>query len=352
MARIDLHGISKRYAANVALHPTDLAIADGEFLTLLGPSGCGKTTTLRIVAGFVKPTSGHVAFDGDRVTHLPPYQRDIGMVFQDYALFPHLTIEDNIGFSLRERGQSRDDINRRVRELLELIQLPDVAKRLPNEISGGQQQRVAFARAVAHPPRVLLMDEPLSALDLKLREGMQLELRRLQRSLGITTIYVTHDQGEAMYLSDRIAVMHQGSVAQLGSARDIYDRPNSRFVAEFVGQINVLPVELASHDGAFDVLRTGDVSLRAPSGNAQRESLLAVRPQHLSIARGGIIPDGHNTLGGRVVSQVFTGNLVHIQVQTQTAHWTVETRPAEEPVAEGAHVTLHWNPADSVVLAA
>jgi putative spermidine/putrescine transport system ATP-binding protein len=328
VARVGLVGISKQYREQRALLPTDLEIADGEFLTLLGPSGCGKTTMLRIIAGFVEPTTGSLRFDGEDVTRVAPNRRAIGMVFQDYALFPHLTIADNIGFGLRERGWARPAIRARVAELLDLIELPAIGGRLPAEISGGQQQRVAFARAIAHPPRVLLMDEPLGALDLKLREAMQFELRRLQRTLGITTVYVTHDQTEAMNLSDRIAVMEGGRIRQIGLPREIYERPASRFVAEFVGQINLLPAK----------------------GTSRYGEVLAIRPQHLAIANSAGIPAGHDTLNARVLAQVFTGNLVHIQVEAHDRLLTVETRPTDHAVAEGEAVTLHWHPDHCLVL--
>ena len=225
MSNVSLRGVTVRYSQVTALYPLDLDIAQGEFLTLLGPSGCGKTTTLRLIAGFIAPNAGKILFDGEDVSRVPPNRRQIGMVFQDYALFPHMTIAENIGFGLRERGASRGAIARRVRELLALIHLPDVADRHPSQLSGGQRQRVALARAVAHPPRVLLMDEPLGALDVKLREAMQVEIRTIQRALGITTIFVTHDQAEAMSLSDRIVVMNHGRVVQMGTARDLYERP-------------------------------------------------------------------------------------------------------------------------------
>jgi len=331
LARVALAGISKQYRGHRALLPTDLDIADGEFLTLLGPSGCGKTTMLRIIAGFVEPSAGRVMFNGEDVTATPPNRRAIGMVFQDYALFPHLTIAENIAFGLRERAWSAASIRTRVAELLDLIQLQGIAKRLPAELSGGQQQRVAFARAIAHPPRVLLMDEPLGALDLKLRETMQFELRRLQRALGITTIYVTHDQTEAMNLSDRIAVMQGGRIHQIGAPRDIYDHPTSRFVAGFVGQINLLPGQ-PPHD--------------APG------AVRAIRPQHLSIANGTGVPAGHHALPARVLTQFFTGNLLHIQLAAQDSVLTVETRPAEHHVTDGDDVIVHWDPGHCLILQA
>ena len=354
MARVILDGVSKKYGETVALQPTSIDIAEGEFLTLLGPSGCGKTTTLRMIAGFVEPSSGRIRFDGEDVTDSPPQKRAIGMVFQDYALFPHLTIADNIGFGLRERGASKAQIAARVEELLQLIKLPDIAYRLPAEISGGQQQRVAFARAIAAPPKVLLMDEPLGALDLKLREAMQIELRRLQRSLGITTVYVTHDQGEAMNLSDRIAVMDKGRIAQLGDARAIYDRPSTRFVADFVGKINFLSGTISSSDG---MLVAAGHHLRTHADAPRGEVTLAIRPEHILIAADATVPDGYNQLTGRISAQSFTGNLCHLLIdlpgtQWPDAQWTVERRPGPPDFNDGDLVTVYWDPAQGVLLTA
>ncbi|MBM3613631.1 MAG: ATP-binding cassette domain-containing protein, partial [Alphaproteobacteria bacterium] len=229
MARLTFEGVEKRFGDVVAVARLDLDVAEGSFLTLLGPSGCGKTTTLRMIAGFILPDRGRLLIDDEDVTRVPPQRRGIGMVFQDYALFPHLTVAANIGFGLVERGMAGDAIARRVADLLDLVRLPDIAGRYPSELSGGQQQRVALARAVAHTPRLLLMDEPLGALDLKLREAMQLELRRIQQELRITTVYVTHDQHEAMAMSDRIAVMNRGRIEQLDAPAAIYDSPKTKF---------------------------------------------------------------------------------------------------------------------------
>jgi putative spermidine/putrescine transport system ATP-binding protein len=350
VARVVLEGVSKRYGDVVALHPTDLDVAEGEFLTLLGPSGCGKTTTLRMIAGFVEPSAGRLRFDGEDVTDTPPQKRAIGMVFQDYALFPHLSIADNIGFGLRERGAPKAQIAARVEELLDLIKLPEIRDRLPSQISGGQQQRVAFARAIAAPPRVLLMDEPLGALDLKLREAMQGELRRLQRALGITTVYVTHDQGEAMNLSDRIAVMSKGRIVQLGDARTIYDRPTNRFVADFVGKINFITGPLQGRDGDWSLLQAAGETLRAPAGPSGDSVTLAIRPEKVHASISAEIPERHNRLPGRVVSQTFNGNLCHLQVDLEGAQWTVERRPGPPEIADGAQVVLHWDPDDGVLL--
>ena len=349
MSRVTLSNISRLYGATVAVHPTTLEVREGEFLTLLGPSGCGKTTTLRMVAGFVAPTTGRILIGEDDVTGLPPNKRQLGMVFQDYALFPHLTIAENIGFGLRERGAAKPAIARRVQELIDLIRLPEIANRYPGQISGGQQQRVALARAIAHPPRVLLMDEPLGALDLKLREAMQGELRRIQKALGITTIYVTHDQVEAMNLSDSIAVMSQGRVVQRGTAQDIYDRPATRFVADFVGQINFLDGTVAAGDAEWDVLQHRGTALRVPRTGGPGGATLGIRPQNLAISAAAA---GHNQLPARLLGRSFAGNLCHLTVAVAGTEWIVETRPGEHDLADGADIVLSWHPAQSVVLRA
>ena len=274
MSRVLISKVSKRYGGVAALEKVDLEIREGEFLTLLGPSGCGKTTTLRLIAGFIQPTAGAIHLGDDDITEVSPQHRKIGMVFQDYALFPHMTIRENIAFGLEERRYEKHRIPERVNELLDLVRLSDMGDHYPSEVSGGQRQRVAVARAVAYPPRVLLMDEPLGALDLKLREVMQVEIRRIQRELNITTVYVTHDQTEAMNMSDRIAVMNQGIVEQLGTAEEIYNRPATRFVADFVGQINLLPGQVVKEDGECVVLEAGgETQCAAPQlGRVHRHS--------------------------------------------------------------------------------
>jgi spermidine/putrescine ABC transporter ATP-binding subunit len=351
MSRVALRNVSRRYGSSIAVHPTDLEVNEGELLTLLGPSGCGKTTTLRMVAGFIAPTTGRILIGADDVTDLPPNKRQIGMVFQEYALFPHLTIADNIGFGLRERGVPRRTVSKRVTELLDLIQLPEIADRYPGQISGGQQQRVALARAIAHPPRVLLMDEPLGALDLKMRETMQIELRRIQKALGITTIYVTHDQIEAMTLSDSIAVMSSGRVIQRGTAQEIYDRPATRFVADFVGQINFLEGSVAGRDGEWDVMRVRDKSLRLPRQiTAATQVTLGIRPQNLLISASNAHADGHNQLPGIVTGCVFNGNLCQFRVAIEGMEWSVETRPGDHDLPEGTPVFVSWQPGQAVVL--
>jgi putative spermidine/putrescine transport system ATP-binding protein len=237
-AALRLAGLEKRYGATVAVAGIDLEVGEGEFVTLLGPSGCGKTTTLGLIAGFFPPTRGEITLKGRPVADLPPFRRDIGVVFQDYALFPHMTAGENVAFGLKMRNFSKNEIASRVHETLDLVQLAGLAERRPLELSGGQRQRVALARALVIRPALLLLDEPLSNLDLKLREEMRIEIAGLQRRLGITTVFVTHDQGEALVMSDRVAVMHAGRIEQVGRPADIYERPATRFVAEFIGRMN------------------------------------------------------------------------------------------------------------------
>jgi spermidine/putrescine ABC transporter ATP-binding subunit len=347
MSKVSLRGVTARFGAVTALHPLDLDIAQGEFLTLLGPSGCGKTTTLRLIAGFLRPRAGRILFDDEDVSDTPPNRRRIGMVFQDYALFPHMTIAENIGFGLRERHVATPEIRRRVNELLEMIHLPDLGQRFPGELSGGQRQRVALARAVAHPPRVLLMDEPLGALDLKLREAMQGEIQRIQRRLGITTVFVTHDQSEAMSMSDRIVVMNHGRVEQAGSARDLYDHPVSRFVADFLGRINMLPVMVreAGSDGASlefigNTLRQDTSAIRAAG-----PATLAIRPEHFHLLSPGPTPTAINALPGRVIGIQFLGNLVRCEIELNGGIGvTVETIPNDPLAVPGREVWVAWDP--------
>jgi spermidine/putrescine transport system ATP-binding protein len=238
---IQLDHVAKRFGEVVAVHDADFAIGHGEFFSLLGPSGCGKTTTLRMIAGFEQPSGGRVLLDGEDVSHVPPYKRNVNTVFQQYALFPHMTVYDNVAFGPRSHRVRGAEVERRVRAMLDIVQLGDLAGRRPGQLSGGQQQRVALARALVNYPKALLLDEPLGALDLKLRQTMQLELKRIQREVQIAFVYVTHDQEEALTMSDRIAVMHQGRVEQIGTPREIYDEPASVFVAGFIGVANLIP---------------------------------------------------------------------------------------------------------------
>ena len=353
MSGVKINNVVKRFGDFTALHELNLEIQQGEFLSLLGPSGCGKTTTLRLIAGFIQPTQGAIYLGEEDVTRVAPQHREIGMVFQDYALFPHMTISENIGFGLRERGYPKEQIEARVRDLLELIRLTDVGDRYPAEVSGGQQQRIAVARAVAYPPKVLLMDEPLGALDLKLRETMQIELRRIQQELKITTVYVTHDQTEAMNMSDRIVVMNTGLIEQIGTAEEIYNAPRTRFVADFVGQINLLEGEITGEQGEFFSARTLGTSVRVPkSGQAASGRVsIAIRPEHLQLVDGAAGGEELNVIDGTLSGRTFAGNLTRLFIDVGSdTPVVVEARPQDAPDSIGAQLKLGWRPHDSRVL--
>ena len=264
-AAVVLERLHKSFGPVIAVEDLDLAIEPGEFITLLGPSGSGKTTTLMMIAGFDYPTSGEIYIDGQPIVGVPPHRRDLGMVFQNYALFPHMTVAENIGFALKQRRVSKAETARSVAESLEIVRLRGYEGRYPRQLSGGQQQRVALARAIIFKPRALLMDEPLSALDKQLREELQLEIKRLHRQLGITFIYVTHDQREALILSDRVAVMNAGRIEQVGSPSDLYDRPANRFVASFVGESNFLAGTVVATENGVATVSVGAVTVRARS---------------------------------------------------------------------------------------
>lgn len=299
-----------------AVNHVTLQIKDGEFFSLLGPSGCGKTTSLRMIAGFELPTSGEVFLRGKPMGRIPPYQRPVNTVFQNYALFPHMTIGENVAFGLQMKGVPKTEVEPRVKEALEMVRLPGYEKRKPRQLSGGQQQRVALARALVNRPEVLLLDEPLGALDLKLRKEMQLELKTLQREVGITFIYVTHDQEEALTMSDRIAVMNHGKALQVGNASDIYESPNCRFVADFIGETNFINGRVQSQQGRTVTVGLGDGStLRADCDGhvpAGTEISVAVRPEKMHIN-----PDRplDNQFRGRVVSMVYIGTDTHYGVK-------------------------------------
>ena len=355
MSRVLLTKVEKRFGDVVALKSLELEVTEGEFLTLLGPSGCGKTTTLRMIAGFEQPSSGTILLGDEDVTMVAPQHREIGMVFQDYALFPHMTIEDNIAFGLKERGYEKSKIDTRVKELLELIRLPQVHDRYPSEVSGGQQQRIAVARAVAYPPRVLLMDEPLGALDLKLREVMQTELRRIQQELGITTVYVTHDQTEAMNMSDRIVVMNEGEIEQMGGAEEIYNKPKSSFVANFVGQVNLLPGTLGdvvNGECKIDTKAGSFVTPMSGSGETGQDVVLAIRPELLRLLNSAdAVSEGTNNVKGVVKGKSFAGNLMKVTVEVaDDLELTVEHSPRQHQNNIGDQVSVSWSKEDGIAL--
>lgn len=311
MSFLELTHIRKAFPGTVAVEDFNLSVSPGEFISFLGPSGCGKTTTLRMIAGFELPTSGQITISGNDLTYLPPNKRNVGMVFQSYALFPNMTAAENIGYGLKVAGKSKPEINQRVQEMLTLIHMEELGGRYSIRLSGGQQQRVALARALAFHPQVLLLDEPLSALDAKIRVELRQEIRRIQQQLGITTIYVTHDQEEALSLSDRIVVMSQGKVEQVGTPSEIYNFPATEFVAKFVGQINLLPVEVV--DAQKGVVRLGGQVIQAGrfghlNGNSIR---LAVRPEELN--PGAV--QGANNLNGKVESITYLGSIVRISLE-------------------------------------
>jgi len=312
MSYLELTNVQKRFGATTAVESFNLAAEQGEFVSFLGPSGCGKTTTLRMIAGFEQPTAGTIMINGQDVTYMPPNRRNVGMVFQSYALFPNMSVADNIGFGLRVRKRPKDQIRKRVGELLELINLPDKGGRYPYQLSGGQQQRVALARALAFEPQVLLLDEPLSALDAKIRVALRHEIRSIQRQLGITTVYVTHDQEEALSLSDRVVVMSEGRMEQVGTPFEIYNFPTTAFVASFVGTLNVLPgVVVDAPGGRLTIAGQGVRLAHAFEGSAGREIKIALRPEMVTL---GADDDGQNQLTGKVTDVSFLGSIVRIRV--------------------------------------
>ena len=310
---LELRGVGKTYGATRVLGPIDFSVRKGELLTLLGPSGCGKTTSLHIIAGLVEPSDGTVTMGGRDITDLEPPHRDMGLVFQNYALFPHKSVFDNVAFGLRMRRVGREEIRERVMNVLDVVGLPGVEQRLPHQLSGGQRQRVALARAVVIEPQVLLLDEPLSNLDALLRKRMRLELRDIQQRLGITTIFVTHDQDEAFEMSDRVILMNRGLIEQLGSPEDLYDRPASRFAAEFIGETNLIEGRVTTANGTtVNIAVPGGAEFQAPrtngAGAVDEQVYLMVRPERVEITRDP--PKRGTAIGARVTKRVFSGDML------------------------------------------
>ncbi len=360
MANLRLTGLEKRYGAVSALRPTSLDIHQGEFLTLLGPSGSGKTTLLMIVAGLLAPSGGDVWIGETRVTYQPSHRRDIGMVFQSYALFPHMTVAQNIGFPLRMRGVGAADIERRANDLLELVALAHTAARFPWELSGGQQQRIALARSLVYDPSILLMDEPLGALDKRLRDRMQLEIKRIHERTGVTILYVTHDQEEALVLSDRICVMHEGAIEQIGTPSELYESPASAFVADFLGESNILRA-IALGSGLEGAARLADGTLiqgRRPQPLTDGQDVRVIfRPERLerNASVAGTNPaDVRNTLRGPVEKRVYLGRYTRTWLLTATGESITWEHPSagDSAPAVGEEVELTWSASDSLILPA
>lgn len=349
MSYLSLRGLSKSYGHFQAVRDVDLDMQRGEFLSLLGPSGCGKTTTLQMVAGFIAPTAGTVVVEGQDLTNVAPEKRDMGVVFQSYALFPHMTVSQNIGFGLEMRKLKRDQLKDRVDEALSMVRLSGLEDRYPRELSGGQRQRIAIARALAIRPRVLLLDEPMSNLDAKLRGEMHVEVRALQRRLGITTILVTHDQIEAMTMSDRIAVMTNGGIVQLGSPQEVYDRPTSEFTFRFLGHANIIAGEITSRSEHIAAVRVGSTSFSVEVGDdcIGPEIELFIRPERLRL---GAVADSSVT--GRVSTRLFLGHLWIYEIDSDIGKLRVTSQNlgTAQP-HEGEIVGISWSTGDLRVIA-
>jgi len=362
---VRLDQVTKRFHEVVAVDDLSLDVEQGEFFSMLGPSGCGKTTTLRMIGGFEETTEGTIYLGDADVTGLPPFKRDVNTVFQNYALFPHLNVRENVAFGLRRKKVNNAEIDQRVVAMLELVEMPGYEDRKPSQLSGGQQQRVALARALINHPKVLLLDEPLGALDLKLRKQMQIELKRIQTEVGITFIYVTHDQEEAMTMSDRIAVMRAGRIEQLGTPEELYERPRTEFVAGFLGVSNLLGGSVVGRDDAFVSVRIADGTvLRAPgdSVNGSATVRIGVRPEKLRVtpleegagpaqAEGGL-----NSLDGTILDASYIGVSTQYLVETRDGHrltvyaQNLETGGAAEALADGHPVRLTWQPQHTFVI--
>jgi spermidine/putrescine transport system ATP-binding protein len=356
---IGLEGVSKRFGGVGAVDDVSLEIAEGEFFSLLGPSGCGKTTTLRMVAGFERPDEGRIVLQGNDVTTVPANKRPVNMVFQQYALFPHMSVYDNVAFGLKVKHVPRGEHRERVQEMMRVVSLEGFEKRRARQLSGGQQQRVALARALVNRPAALLLDEPLGALDVKLRKQMQLELKRIQNELGTTFVYVTHDQEEALAMSDRIAVMNGGRVEQTASPREIYDHPSTAFVADFIGSLNAFDLRIDELVGQNAVMRLGEnerIVVPVDGGHGPGETLrVAVRPERVQIeSAGGAILDGGSRIDGTVAEIVFLGMYTQFHVDTGAGR-LVAHRLADEsltPLEPGSRVSLSWEPEQASLLGA
>ncbi|MEX5729814.1 putative spermidine/putrescine transport system ATP-binding protein [Rhodovulum iodosum] len=358
MSSVILRDIVKRFGSFTAVEKTSLEIPEGEFVTLLGPSGCGKTTTLRMIAGLLDPTEGDIEIKGKRFNDIPIHKRNLGIVFQNYALFPHKTVAENVAFGLKYRDVPRDEAARRVAEALALVQLPDVGDRYPKQLSGGQQQRIALARAIVIEPDVLLLDEPLSALDANLREDMRVELKRIQDRIGVTTVFVTHDQSEALAMSDQIVVMSDGRVEQVGPPQEVYNTPASEFVAQFLGASNILPARCTARANGHvaldsDVFGQIDVPAeKAPLVVGEGPAKLVLRAEKLLLAALDTPANGEIAVDATVETVDYQGQAVRYFVRAGDAQLQAINMIDQRPFSEGAQVSLRLRPQDCAALPA
>lgn len=351
---VKLQHLVKQFGTQTVVHDLSLDIEKGEFLTLLGPSGCGKTTTLRMIAGFEQPSSGQIMLDGEYVQGLPPYERDVNTVFQSYALFPHLNAYDNVAFGLRVKKAPKNEIDSRVRKALKLVQLEDYASRKPEQLSGGQRQRIAIARALINNPKVLLLDEPLGALDQKLRKQMQVELKHLQKQLGITFVFVTHDQEEALTMSDRIAVMNGGILEQVGTPTEIYEQPATRFVAEFIGETNLLSGTVTARDHQHMKIECDglQVTAKAVPLPENEKVTIAIRPEKSVLSLGPLSDERIVQIRGRLTERIYCGGSTRTVVTLANGMPFVALERTDQlvPAGEGEEIYVHWQPEHGVVV--
>lgn len=350
---VSLMNVDKLYGENHVVKNMNMNIAEGEFLTLLGPSGCGKTTTLRMISGFEMPSSGTIKVQGERVDKKEPYQRDVNTVFQNYALFPNMNVYDNVAYGLRVKKVPKNEIRERVMEALKMVQLEGFEKRRITQMSGGQKQRVAIARAIINRPKVLLLDEPLGALDLKLRKQMQIELKRLQKKLGITFVYVTHDQEEALTMSDRIAIINQGRIEQLAAPKDIYEHPKTKFVASFIGETNLLDAMVLSVDGDKAVIGTevGKATVMIDPKKKIKASdgvAVSIRPENMKFSK---TPVEGFSIKGVVKEQIFVGNLIKMMITLNDGtEIRINRFDADDLAENGELLYLYWDLSKGVVI--
>jgi spermidine/putrescine transport system ATP-binding protein len=357
---VELKGVTKRFGDVTAADNVSLEIRRGEFFSLLGPSGCGKTTTLRLVAGFEQPTQGEILINNINVSNKRPYERNVNTVFQSYALFPHLTVSGNIRFGLERKKTPRDQMSKLVEEALDLVQLHQMGDRFPHQLSGGQQQRVALARALVLRPEVLLLDEPLGALDLKLRKAMQIELKSLQEKIGITFIYVTHDQEEALTMSDRIAVMESGRLAQVGTPEEIYERPRTRFVADFIGESNFFSGEIAAvGDNGFSLKTDGGLTVTLPPNqglSVGQQVQFSVRPEKFRVDPENATSNWENEFVGQIVNKIYLGDSSHYVIalspEDNITVFLKKERTGQQQISYsvGEKVLVSWHRDDTVIL--